>query len=77
VLLSHPYFKHPVDSEAHADGKHGETLALLGQQGKGFSVFLFLKIIFLFFVRQCASGTSGTVTFECTASRSTFQLTLL
>jgi len=77
LLLQSPYFEHPVGSEAHADGKHGETLALLGQQGKGFSFFLFLKIIFLFFVRQCASGASGTVTFECTVSRSTFQLTLL
>ncbi len=24
LLLTHPYFEHPVGIETHADGKHGE-----------------------------------------------------
>jgi hypothetical protein len=48
LLLQSPYFAHPVDSEAHANGKHGETLALLEQQGKSFSFFLLKDRVLVF-----------------------------
>ncbi len=51
LLLTHPYFDHPPDSDSHAGGKYGERVSCWSNRAR-VSFFSFSKIMFLFLVHS-------------------------